>query len=215
MIRTYSFSSVGGHPINEDAFVVQRVPGGTDEWFVVLADGQGGRAGGAPAAQLACRTTADYVLAHPGTVFGDPSSWVGMLGRADEVVAAEPEAGFTTLVVLCAGADRVAGASCGDSAAVAVYPGHAPRVLTAHQFKNPPVGSGEATFVSFELELTAPWRVLVMSDGVWKYAGWERVWDCAARLSGDELIAELQTAARLRTTGEFPDDFTVVLLESE
>ena len=54
-----------------------------------------------------------------------------------------------------------------------------------------------------------------MSDGVWKYASWDHVWDCAARLSGEELIAELQVPARLKTTGEFQDDFTVVLLESE
>jgi hypothetical protein len=54
-----------------------------------------------------------------------------------------------------------------------------------------------------------------MSDGVWKYAGWDRVWDSAGRLSGEELLADLQVAARLRTTGEFQDDFTVVLLESE
>jgi serine/threonine protein phosphatase PrpC len=215
MIRTRSFSAAGGHPVNEDAFIVQRIPGGTDAWFVVLADGQGGRAGGARAAQLACRTTSEFVLTHPGTVLGDPDSWVGMLGRTDEVVAADPEAGFTTLVGLCVEADHVAGASCGDSAAVAVCRGCAPRVLTAHQFKDPPVGSGEALFIPFELEMAAPWRVLVMSDGVWKYASWDRVWDCAARLSGDELIEELQTAARLRTTGEFPDDFTVVLLEGE
>jgi PPM family protein phosphatase len=88
-------------------------------------------------------------------------------------------------------------------------------VLTSRQFKNPPVGASDADFVPFELELVPPWRVLVMSDGVWKYASWDRVWDCAARLSGEELIAALQTAARLQTTGEFPDDFTVVLLESE
>jgi hypothetical protein len=58
-------------------------------------------------------------------------------------------------------------------------------------------------------------EVLALSDGVWKYASWDRVWDCAARLSGDELIEALKDAARLKSTGEFQDDFTVVLLESE
>jgi serine/threonine protein phosphatase PrpC len=91
----------------------------------------------------------------------------------------------------------------------------APKVLTSRQFKNPPVGSGAADFVPFELKLDAPWRLLVMSDGVWKYASWDRVWDCAARLAGEELIEELKAAARLPLTGEFPDDFTVVLVESE
>ena len=54
-----------------------------------------------------------------------------------------------------------------------------------------------------------------MSDGVWKYASWDCVWDLAARLSGDNLIRELEVAASLKTTGELQDDFTVVLLESE
>src|SRR6185369_1355332 len=91
------------------------------------------------------------------------------LAHADAAVAADREAGFTTLVGLCVGADHVAGASCGDSAAVAVCGASAPRVLTSRQWKNPPVGSGEATFVPFEMELAEPWRLLVMSDGVWKY----------------------------------------------
>ena len=206
MIRTYSFSAAGGHPVNEDAFVLHQLPL-EDGYFVALADGQGGRAGGRRAAQLACQIAAAR--------FAECRDWTASLTAADAAVAADAEAGFTTLVGLCATRDRVAGASCGDSAAVAVCGGSAPRVLTSRQFKNPPVGSGEATFIPFEMELAPSWRLLAMSDGVWKYASWDRVWDCAARLSGEELIAELQQAARLKTSGEFQDDFTVVLLESE
>src|SRR5262249_56378426 len=86
---------------------------------------------------------------------------------------------------------------------------------TKRQFKTPPVGSGEADFIPFEVRLARPWRVLAMSDGVWKYAGWQRVRELAARLGGEELIAALQAAARLRLSGEFPDDFTVVLVEAD
>jgi serine/threonine protein phosphatase PrpC len=204
MIRTYSFTDAGGYAVNEDAFLLQPLSGEPGGWLVALADGQGGRAGGARAAQLACQIAATHA-----------GSWKARLTAADAAVAADAEAGFTTLVGLHVHHDRVAGASCGDSAALAVWGNGLLRLLTANQFKNPPVGSGEADFVPFELELTPPWRVLVMSDGVWKYAGWERIWDLAARLSGMELLAELQTAARLRTSGAFPDDFTVVLLESE
>jgi PPM family protein phosphatase len=206
MIRTYSFTAAGGHPVNEDAFLLRAVPGG---WAVVLADGQGGRSGGAAAAQLACRTVAD--------AFGTSAdhSWAECLARADTAVAADPAAGFTTLVALVVQDGVVSGASCGDSAAVAFCGDSAPRVLTARQFKNPPVGSGEATFIPFEMKLVAPWKVLVMSDGVWKCASWDSVWALAATHSGEELIAELQVAARLKTSGEFPDDFTVVLLESD
>jgi hypothetical protein len=202
MIRTYHFSAAGGHPVNEDAFVLRPLPGGAG-CLVALADGQGGRAGGARAAQIACR------------IASASAKWTEYLPEADAAVAADSEAGFTTLVALAVEGDYLSGASCGDSAALAVSGGETLRLLTSRQFKNPPVGSGEADFIPFEMELARPWRVLVMSDGVWKYASWERVWDFAVRLSGEELIAELQSAARLKTTGEFQDDFTVVLLESE
>ncbi|MBM3979189.1 MAG: hypothetical protein FJ304_02675 [Planctomycetes bacterium] len=195
MIRVYSSSAASGHVVNEDAFVVRESPVAV---FVALADGQGGRAGGARAAQLACEVAARH----------GPQA-------ADAAVAADPAAGFTTLVTLFVEGDRLTGASCGDSAAAAVCGTGAPLILTSRQFKNPPVGSGDATFVPFDLKLVAPWKVLVMSDGAWKFASWERVWDCAARLSGDELLTALQEHARLKTTGEFQDDFTVVLLESE
>lgn len=201
MIRTHSFSCAGGHSVNEDAFALHPIGGG---WEAALADGQGGRAGGARAAQLAC----EIVLRSAG-------SWAERLVAADVAVATDREAGFTTLVALQIVKDRLFGASCGDSAAVAVCAGTAPKVLTSRQFKNPPVGSGEAAFIPFELELTAPWRVLLMSDGVWKYASWDRVWDCAARLAGEELIEALKDAARLKVTGEYQDDFTMVLLEGE
>jgi serine/threonine protein phosphatase PrpC len=213
MSRAYSFSAAGGHPTNEDAFGLRQLPGGAG-WLVALADGQGGRAGGQRAARLACAAVEYFALADARRL-ADGAAWCEILAAADHAVSADPDAGLTTLVGLYAGPDRVVGASCGDSAAVAVCGGGAPRVLTSRQWKNPPVGSGEATFLPFELELTPPWRVLVMSDGVWKYATWDRVWDCAARLSGEELLAAIQDAARLKTSGEFPDDFTVVLLESE
>jgi serine/threonine protein phosphatase PrpC len=213
MIRTYSFSAAGGHPINEDAFVVRALWRDPDCWLACVADGQGGRSGGAAAAQLACRTVSELVGSSAGP------SWDEIGRRADAAVEADPTAGFTTLVALTVdesgGRRVVSGVSCGDSAAVVVCDERVPRVLTAHQFKDPPVGAGDALFIPFERELTAPWRVLLMSDGVWKYASWDRVWDCAVRLSGEELIAELQAAARLTTTGTFPDDFTVVLLEGE
>jgi serine/threonine protein phosphatase PrpC len=206
MIRTYSFSAAGGHAVNEDAFVLHALPNASG-WFVALADGQGGRAGGAKAAQLGCRILVERFI--------ESGNLADAVVSADAAVAADREAGFTTLVGLWVREDRTLGASCGDSAAVAVCGKDAPKVLTSRQFKNPPVGSGEADFIPFEMELTAPWRILVMSDGVWKYASWDRVWDCATRLAGEELIAELQAAARLKATGEFQDDFTIVVLESE
>ena len=212
MIRTHSYSATGGHAVNEDAFVLHPL---ADGWLVALADGQGGRVGGKRAAQVACETALQHALTLPVVQLGDARVWADILGRADAAVSADRDAGFTTLIGLYVQDSHVAGASAGDSAALAICGDAAPRVLTSRQFKNPPVGSGEADFVPFEMGLAAPWRVLVMSDGVWKYASWDRVWDLAAWMSGDDLIRELEVAASLKTTGELQDDFTVVLLESE
>jgi serine/threonine protein phosphatase PrpC len=62
MIVVTSFSGAGGHPNNEDAFVVLPHPSGPDRWLCFLADGQGGRASGAEAARLACGAAAEAAV---------------------------------------------------------------------------------------------------------------------------------------------------------
>jgi serine/threonine protein phosphatase PrpC len=123
MIRASSFTAAGGHAVNEDAFLVRELP--PDAWLIVLADGQGGRAGGARAAQLACQTAVEHATRAASF------DWREVLAAADAAVAADRDAGFTTLVGLSVSAGRVAGASCGDGAAVAVCGDTAPRVLTS------------------------------------------------------------------------------------
>lgn len=206
MIRTYTFSEAGGHPANEDAFSVLPMPDVPGGWVVAVADGQGGQPGGGLAARWACEWAA------AATNHGQ--RWQDGLEYADRVVAKAPDAGFTTLVGFHVLENRVGGASCGDSAVLAVCGSGAVTELTRLQYKNPPVGSGEAVFMPFEIELVRPWRVLAMTDGVWKYVGWPRVRELAATLGGGELLDALKGAARLPGSGQFQDDFTVVLLEA-
>ncbi|MBM4090652.1 MAG: hypothetical protein FJ276_14710 [Planctomycetes bacterium] len=68
--------------------------------------------------------------------------------------------------------------------------------------------------VPFAAAAKEPWRVLLMSDGVWKYGGWDRVIEIACRASGSAIVTELQRLVRLPGSGCFQDDFTVVVLES-
>jgi PPM family protein phosphatase len=208
-----SFSEAGGHPANEDAFVVERHPADPDCWLCFLADGQGGRAGGARAAQLACRSAADGARQEPRWKLAAPSAWPALLRCADAAVSADPSAGFTTLIGFCIAADRLAGASCGDSAVLVTAAGEQPHEVTAGQPKNPPVGSGEARFAPFGATLTPPWAVLALSDGVWKYAGWKRLKESVLVERGQRLVERIQGYARLRGGGSFADDFTVVLFE--
>lgn len=208
MLHLLTFSEAGGHPVNEDAFLADPLVGDEDRKFVCLADGQGGRAGGAKAARLAC-DTAGLLF----SIFKRP--WANLLESADRAVAENKDAGLTTLIGFDVSVNHVRGASCGDSAVLVACGSGAVAELTQHQHKNPPVGSGEAVFVSFEMPLVTPWKVLAMTDGVWKYAGWDRVRGLASRLGGEELLAALRAAARLPRSGQFPDDFTVVLIEAD
>ena len=89
----------------------------------------------------------------------------------------------------------------------------APIILSQGQHKNPPLGSGGASTVAFAAALKKPWTLLAMTDGVWKYAGWETVLGIASDRSGEEIIQQLKNRARLPLSGAFQDDFTVVVLQ--
>ena len=147
MPTVHTFTEVGGHLHNEDFFLVQPHPDDPDCWFCLLADGMGGQPGGARAACLACEVAMNRALGLPATLFDNPMIWGELLEEADAVVAADAEAGFTTLVGFSVVGTTIFGASCGDSAVVLVDHDVPPTSLTRHQFKNPPVGSGEAAVV--------------------------------------------------------------------
>jgi len=213
MVGVHSCSEAGGHRLNEDAFRVQAHPLAPDSWLCFVADGQGGHAGGGRAAQLACQAAVGVARRCRPEALIDPSVWSNILRQADVAVAADSQAGLTTLVGLAVHRDHVAGVSSGDSATLLVCDGK-PTELTAAQHKNPPVGSGAAVPAPFVAAATEPWRLLVMSDGVWKYVGWDHIVEIASRAHGQAVISELQQLARLPGSGRFQDDFTVVVLEA-
>jgi hypothetical protein len=214
MPNVFSYTEAGGHVTNEDAFLVERHPADPECLLCALADGQGGRAGGRRAAEVACRTAIDAARGRLVADLRKPFIWSALLGTADQAVEADPAAGFTTLVAFCVCGDELAGASSGDSALLLIR-GSLAVELTEDQIKNPPVGSGAANYVPFGAALRLPWRALAMSDGVWKYAGWENIIDAAKRRSGNDLIEALAAEVRLPGSGRFPDDFTAVVIESQ
>ncbi len=214
MVQVASFSEVGGHSVNEDVFAVQPHLSKPDLWICFLADGQGGQPGGRAAAGRACQTALDAAIRCPTEQLIDPRSWSDILRLADSAVQTDTTAGFTTLIGFGVSHQRVVGASCGDSA-VMLLNGSEIIDLTSKKRKNPPIGSGAAVPISFSAPLTLPWKILAMSDGVWKYVGFERIEDSASRLSGAELLTDLQQVARLPGNGKFQDDFTVVVLEED
>lgn len=212
MIRVFSYSESGGQAENEDAFDVRPHPQDRESYLCVIADGQGGRAGAAAAANAACRVCIDAALTYPAAGLLQPATWTKILEEVDRAVADDPDAGFTTVVAFCITQGTLCGASCGDSAAVLLGPNRPGDVLTARQYKNPPVGSRGASFVSFTAKLLSPWTVLAMSDGVWKYAGWENVLKIAAEARAEDIIPLTCNRARLPRSGNLQDDFTLVVL---
>jgi hypothetical protein len=212
MIHVFSHSEAGGHAENEDAFELRPYPRGADCWLCAVADGQGGRSGGAAAARLACRTCLDGAGASPQVELLLPSNWVRIVQTADRAVANDPSAGLTTLIGFCLTQDWICGASSGDSALLVQSAGAAAEILTSGQMKNPPVGSGAVAALPFGHRLERPWVVLAMTDGVWKYAGWGTVLEVAAHTQGQDIIPSLLCRARLPRSGELQDDFTLLVL---
>lgn len=215
MVRIATHSEVGGHAHNEDAFVVRPHPDDPESLLCAVADGQGGRHSGGPAARRACDTFLDVASRATLPELMLLRVWDDILAYVDHTVADDPHAGFTTLVTFCIAGDHLAGASCGDSALVIAGSEQAPLVLTSRQCKDPPVGSGGAVFVPFSAALRPPWTVLAMTDGVWKYAGWDATHQAAATAQGDDVIRLLRERAGLPRTGALQDDFTLVVLRGE
>jgi hypothetical protein len=212
VIRAVTHSEPGGHPDNEDAFVVGAHPDDPEAYLCAVADGQGGQSGGGPAARLACETFLRVAGQATLPELMSLPLWDDILAHVDRAVAADPLCGFTTLVTFCVARGGLSGASCGDSALVVAEPEQEPLVLTARQSKDPPVGSGAAVFVPFAIRLHPPWTVLAVTDGVWKYAGWETVLQAASGATGEDVGRSLRERAALRGSGALQDDFTLVML---
>jgi hypothetical protein len=53
-----------------------------------------------------------------------------------------------------------------------------------------------------------------MSDGVWKYAGWNTIISAAKQHEGQAMIDTIADAARLKRSRTFQDDFTLVTVQS-
>jgi PPM family protein phosphatase len=198
----------GGHADNEDAVEVRQHDQDSGLWLCCLADGQGGRAGGARAAQIAVQSALAAALAQPPRSLLRPRMCEDIVRAADDAVYADPAAGFTTLVMLAIRDQLVCGASCGDSAALLLQD-EEPVVLTEKQPQNPPIGSRTAQAASFSLVLEPPWQICAVSDGVWKYAGWNQIAAAMRRTSGRELADALRAAAAKPSVRGLPDDFSI------
>lgn len=203
-----------GYGENQDVLVVQRHPREPQMLLVAIADGQGGQPGGKAAAQQACRLVVQAAAeCRPGSLLWT-LKWKRLLVQTDRALRANADAGFTTLIAFAVLRQRLYGAANGDSALMAVTSGDV-QVLTKGQMKNPPVGSGRAAPYGFNFSLAPPWTILAMTDGVWKFAGWDRIWDKALELSTPETMIESIRGAVAHPIGSLQDDFTLLVIQED
>lgn len=211
MIAYFAHTEPGGHEENQDRFEVRSVAGSSDCYVCAIADGQGGQAGAALAAAIACQSCLDGVSSFRTDQLLSASIWPAILHDADKAVADAEGAGYTTLIAFCLTETMLCGASSGDSAVAVLNAREPPCILTKQQMKNPPVGSRRAIFVPFAKRLVRPWTVLAMTDGVWKYAGWDNIFAAASEGDGAAIIRKLREKSALPRTGALQDDFTLVV----
>ena len=213
LMNVFSHSEPGGHETNEDAIRVTRYADDPITLICALSDGQGGQAGGALAAQTAVDSCLEKTQTYSLNELLNPATWQAIGEAVDRNVSLKPDAGYTTFIGLALVESFVIGISCGDSAVALLL--HDKFVqLTERQHKNPPIGSGAARLAPFSARLSEPWKLLLMSDGVWKYTGWEAIVERYRREGGQALISSLRDVAAFNNGGRLFDDFSLILIES-
>ena len=166
----------------------------------VLADGAGGSGGGAAAAEAVIATAERFAQATEL----DP---VHLLETLDHHLGS---IGQSTAVVVLVSEGQIWGASVGDSSAWLLSK-NSLLDLTAGQRRKPLLGSGGAMPVAFG---PYPWvpRLLLGSDGLFKYVPHERIRQLATASPVESAAAALIDAARL-PSGALQDDVALILAE--
>jgi serine/threonine protein phosphatase PrpC len=211
-MRLDTHTEPGGKLLNEDYLIARRHPQSSDGYICLLADGQGGQSNGALAAKAACETAWRLASESSFDSLLNISGWQEILAQAD--LAALTTGGFTTLIAIALNHDLASGASSGDCKAYFTQPNqnHDLTEWTRHQRRNPPVGSGEADFVPFLAHSIANGRLLIVSDGVWKYCGYEALRSATQTPDPASAITLLRTAVLQNSGSNLPDDFTVIAI---
>lgn len=210
-MKLHTHTEPGGKLVNEDFVLARRHPMAGDIYIGALADGQGGRSNGALASRAACEAVWSLASALSAAQLFKADTWRRIVQQADDAVALT--GGFTTLVAFAISQDTAVGASVGDSKAYFKRPTDpAMTEWTIGQRKNPPVGSGSVDAVPFMVGGLEAGRLLVVSDGVWKFCGHEALLSSFAQ-SLEALPEHLRGALLQRAGSLLPDDFSLIAVD--
>jgi serine/threonine protein phosphatase PrpC len=174
--------------------------------LAVVADGAGGTGAGAAAAVMACSIAAERLRTQGA---GTAEVWARCLYQVDQALV--QTGGQCTAVVVEISEGRVFGASVGDSGAWLLN-GKAVIDLTENQHRKPLLGSDEAMPMAFgPIEFSG--RLLIATDGLFKYATESEIATRATGASVNEAVARLISGVRLRS-GALQDDVGIILIEN-
>lgn len=166
------------------------------ELVCLVADGVGGRAGGAEAASaLLGAVSREHETLLP----------VPFLQEADSELFG---VGETTAVLLRASEDRISGGAVGDSGAWLVGNGQH-RVLS--EVSKPYLGSGAARPRPFRGAWELP-TLLLASDGLLRYTDPARIIKACSTDNLEQACQALLELVRLPLSGEYPDDVSIILV---
>jgi serine/threonine protein phosphatase PrpC len=172
---------------------------------IALADGMGGHAGAAAAAEAFIASVKAARLSILDWL--NSEHWYRLLRSSDKLIQGDG-GGETTAVVAAVTPDGVAGASVGDSGAWIVT---ADRMfdLTAAQMRKPGLGSGQAAPLPFRAG-PLDGTLLVASDGLFKYATPAAICDCVRNGEFADVPRRLVDAVRMKS-GKLQDDVAVAV----
>jgi serine/threonine protein phosphatase PrpC len=190
-----------GNPVNQDrGLVIDDGP----QVVLCVADGAGGRSGGAEASSLAVE-----LVRQNASQLSNADSCAEVLRNMDAVIAKDSIGGETTCALVIVTSEEVFGASVGDSG-VWIIPEDGDHMdITQGQQRKPFVGSGSAWPVSFRLPRQIGY-LLLATDGLLKYTSAERI-VAACREHAPDVAAQRLVELVRYPSGALPDDVTIIL----
>ncbi len=195
--------TVAGSSENQDRGAVVESSAGL---VLVVADGAGGRTGGAEAAAMAVE-----LVRQNAQELRDSDSCVRLLEQMDRIIAKDGTAGETTCALAVVTETQVYGASVGDSG-VWVISESGFSDLTRGQARKPFIGSGAAWPISFAYDRTGAETLLLATDGLLKYTSSDRIATTCRNHDQAEAARGLIESVRY-PSGALPDDVTVILAQ--
>lgn len=168
-----------------------------DGVVIAVADGAGGSGGGDEAAETVIRE-----IMASASMNHDAEAWCRLLRQIDHRVCV----GESTCVVAAVSANRIAGASVGDSQAWLIEDGL--RNLTRCQVRKPLLGSGDAVPVGFSHDSSSG-LLLVATDGFCNYVRRDKLLKEILRIDFAILLRSLIEMVRL-PSGDLWDDIGIV-----